>query len=86
MSRSTTSKPRWAALLALAAATTRAARTRWRTMFLLTGGPLTVIGIALPSGAALVPGILILLLALLTQTEAPDCQAAAHLAAWHWSG
>jgi hypothetical protein len=64
----------------------RAARTRWRTTFLLTGGLLTAIGIALPTGAALVPGILILLVALVTQTEAPDCRAATQLAAWHWSG
>jgi hypothetical protein len=55
-------------------------------MFLLTGGLLTVAGIALPSGAVLVPGLLILLFALLNQTEAPDCRGAAHLAAWHWSG
>jgi hypothetical protein len=55
-------------------------------MFLLIGGLLTVIGIALPSGAVLVPGILILLVALLTQTETPDCRAAAQLAQWHWRG
>ena len=66
----------------------RAARTRWRTIFLLTGGLLTIIGIALPSGAALVPGILLLLLlvALLTETEALDCRAVTQLAAWHWTG
>lgn len=64
----------------------RTAQTRWRTMFLLIGGLLTVIGIALPSGAVLVPGILILLVALLTQTETPDCGAAAQLAQWHWRG
>jgi len=64
----------------------RAARTRWRTLFLQTGGLLTVIGIALPSGAALIPGILILLVALLTVTEVPDCPAAAQLAQSHWHG
>ena len=64
----------------------RTAQIRWRTMFLLIGGLLTVIGIALPSGAVLVPGILILLVALLRQTEAPDCRATAQLAQWHWRG
>lgn len=55
-------------------------------MFLLTGGLLTVLGIALPSGAVLLPGLLILLVALLSETEVPDCRAAAHLAEWHWHG
>jgi hypothetical protein len=64
----------------------RAARTRWRTISLLTGGLLTAIGIALPSGTALVLGILVLLVAVLTETEAPDCRAAAHLAQSHWHG
>lgn len=64
----------------------RTAQTRWRTMFLLTGGLLTVIGIALPNGAVLAPGILILLIALLTQTETPGCRAAAQLTQWHWRG
>jgi hypothetical protein len=64
----------------------RTARTRWQTIFLLIGGLLTVIGIALPSGAVLLPGILILLFALLTKTQALDCRAAAQLAKWHWHG
>ena len=64
----------------------RTARTRWRTMFLLTGGLLTVIGIALPSGAVLTPGLLILLFAVLKETAAPDGRAAAQLAGWRWHG
>jgi hypothetical protein len=55
-------------------------------MFLLTGGLLTVLGIALPSGAVLLPGLLVLLFALLKGIEAPDCRAAAQLAEWHWQG
>ena len=64
----------------------RAARTRWRTMCLLTGGLLTVAGIALSSGAVLIPGLLIFLFALLKEAEAPDCRAAAQLAEWRWHG
>jgi hypothetical protein len=64
----------------------RTARTRWRTMFLLIGGLLTVIGIALPSGAVLLPGILVLLFALLTEIQIPDCRAAAQLPQWRWHG
>ena len=55
-------------------------------MFSLIGGLLTVIGIALPSGPVILPGILILLYALLSQTEVPDCRGAAQLAQWHWRG
>lgn len=55
-------------------------------MFLLIGGVLTVIGLALPSGVLLTPGVLVLLVALLTQTEAPGCRAAAQLTQWHWRG
>lgn len=55
-------------------------------MFLLIGGLLTVIGIALPSGALIVPGILVLLFAVLNASAVPDCRAAAQLAQWHWHG
>lgn len=64
----------------------RTARTRWRAVSLLIGGVLTVAGIMLPSGAVLVPGLLIFLFALLKQAEAPDCRAAAQLAGWRWHG
>ena len=43
----------------------RAVRTRWRTLFLVTGAVLTVLGVVLASGAVLLPGILLLLFALL---------------------
>lgn len=65
---------------------TRTARTRWRTLFLLIGGLLTVIGLALPSGAVIAPGMLILLFAVLNLSEVPGCRAAAQLAQWHWHG
>ena len=64
----------------------RTARTRWRALFLLTGGLLTVAGLALPSGVVLLPGLLILVFALLAQTQAPDYPTAAHLAAWPLHG
>jgi hypothetical protein len=39
----------------------RAVRMRWRTLFLVTGAVLTVLGVVLASGAVLLPGILLLL-------------------------
>lgn len=64
----------------------RAARTRWRAALLLTGALLTALGIALPSGAVLVPGLLILLVALLNETATLDCSAATQLTGWRWHG
>ena len=43
----------------------RAVRTRWRVIFLLVGAVLTVVGVLLASGAVLIPGVLLLLFALL---------------------
>jgi hypothetical protein len=55
-------------------------------MFLLAGGLLTVIGLALPSGAVLLPGMLVLLYALLDGTAGAGCRAVAQLTQWHWHG
>ena len=65
---------------------TRTTRIHWRTTFLLAGGLLTVIGLALPSGAVLLPGLLVLLYALLNGASAAGCRAVAQLAPWHWHG
>ena len=45
----------------------RAVRTRWRVMFLLAGAVLTVLGVVLASDAVLIPGVLLLLVALLQE-------------------
>ena len=47
----------------------RAARTHWRALFLLTGAVLTLLGVVLASGAVLLPGVLLLLVALLHRTR-----------------
>jgi hypothetical protein len=60
----------------------RAARTRWRTLFLVTGAVLTVLGVVLASGAVLLPGILILLFALLHGIGSSGCTSADLLAGW----
>jgi hypothetical protein len=64
----------------------RAARTRWRAMFLLTGAVLIVLGIVLASGAILIPGVLLLLVALLHGIGASGCTSADQLAGWPWRG
>jgi hypothetical protein len=64
----------------------RAVRTRWRTLFLLTGAVLTVLGIVLASGAVLLPGILLLLFALLHGIGSSGCTSADLLAGWPWRG
>jgi hypothetical protein len=64
----------------------RAVRTRWRDVFLLTGGVLTLLGVVLASGAVLLPGILLLLVALLHGIGASGCTSADQLAGWPWRG
>jgi hypothetical protein len=57
-------------------------RTRWRTLFLVTGAVLTVLGVVLASGVVLVPGILLLLFALLHGIGSRGCTSADLLAGW----
>jgi hypothetical protein len=60
----------------------RAVRTRWRILFLVTGAVLTVLGVVLASGAVLLPGILLLLFALLHGIGSSGCTSADLLAGW----
>ena len=64
----------------------RAARTRWRALFLITGAVLTALGVVLGSGAFLLPGILLLLMALLHGLGSSGCTSADQLAGWPWRG
>ena len=64
------------------ARTVRTVRTRWRTLFLVTGAVLTVLGLVLASGAVLLPGILLLLFALLHGIGSSGCTSADLLAGW----
>lgn len=60
----------------------RAVRTRWRVIFLLVGAVLTVVGVLLASGAVLIPGVLVLLFALLYGIGASGCVSADQLSGW----
>ena len=64
----------------------RAAGTHWRATFLLTGAVLTVLGAVLASGAVLIPGVVLLLVALLHGIGASSCTSADQLAGWPWRG
>lgn len=64
----------------------RAVRTRWRILFLVTGAVLTVLGVVLASGAVLLPGIVLLLFALLHGIGSSGCTSADQLAGWPWRG
>jgi hypothetical protein len=64
----------------------RAVRIRWRAMFLVTGTVLTLLGVVLASGAVLLPGIVILLFALLHGIGSSGCTSADLLAGWPWRG
>ena len=64
----------------------RAVRTRWRTLLLVTGAVLTVLGVVLASGAVLLPGILLLVFALLHGIGSSGCASADLLAGWPWRG
>jgi hypothetical protein len=62
----------------------RVMHARWRSVLLITGTPLVVIGIMLPSGGALVLGMLVLLLALQGGAGRSHCRAADQMTAAHW--
>jgi len=64
----------------------RAVRTRWRVLFLVTGAVLTVLGVTLASDAVLVPGVLLLLAAVLYGIGSSGCTSADQLAGWPWRG
>jgi cell division protein FtsX len=64
----------------------RAVRTRWRAMFLLTGAVLTLLGATLSSAAVLIPGMLLLLFAVLYGIGSSGCMSADQLAGWPWRG
>lgn len=64
----------------------RIVRTRWRALFLVTGAVLTVLGVVLASGAVLLPGILLLLFALMIGIGSSGCTSADLLAGWPWRG
>jgi hypothetical protein len=64
----------------------RAARAHWRALFLVTGAVLTVLGIVLASAAVLLPGMLLVLFALLHGIGSSGCTSADLLAAWPWRG
>jgi hypothetical protein len=63
-----------------------AARAHWRAMFLVAGAVLTLLGVVLASGAVLIPGVLLLLVALLHGLGASGCTSADTLAGWPWRG
>ena len=62
----------------------RTVRTHWRPVLAATGALLMIVGIVLPSGMTLVPGMLVLLFALLKGAGPSDCRAVTQLTAAHW--
>jgi hypothetical protein len=62
------------------------ARRRWRTGLLVTGTVLTVIGIVVPGSSVFVPGLVILIFALLKGPCTADGQAAGQLVGARWRG
>jgi fatty acid desaturase len=64
----------------------RAVRAHWRATFLLAGAVLTLLGVLLASGVVFIPGILLLLSALLHGLGSSGCTSADLLAGWPWRG
>jgi hypothetical protein len=64
----------------------RAVHARWRAIFLLAGAVLTLLGVLLASGAVFIPGILLLLFALLHGIGSSGCTSADQLAGWPGRG
>jgi hypothetical protein len=62
----------------------RTMRARWRSMFLVAGALLVVIGVTLSSAVALVPGLVVLLVGLAQGAERSHCQVADQMTGAHW--
>ena len=62
----------------------RITRARWRSVFLVAGALLAIIGVALSSAAAFVPGLLVLLVGLAGGTERSHCRTADQMTGTHW--
>jgi hypothetical protein len=77
---------RTGALLAVIGITrlARGTRAHWRSVFAVTGAALVVVGGVLPSGAAFVAGMLLVLIALLKGAEPSHCRAAGQMTGVHW--
>lgn len=77
---------RTGALLAVIGVTrlARIMRAHWRSMFLVAGALLVIIGIALSSAGALVPGLLVLLVGLAGGAGRSHCRAADQMTGAHW--
>jgi len=63
-----------------------AARIHWRALFFVTGAVLTVLGLVLASAAVLLPGVLLVLFAVLNGIGSSGCTSADLLAGWPWRG
>ena len=79
---------RTGALLAVIGITrlARAMRARWGSIFLVAGALLVVIGIALSSAGALVPGLPVLIVGLTKGAGRSQCRAADQMTGAHWHG
>jgi len=62
----------------------RTARARWGSMFLVAGALLVIIGVTLSSAAALVPGLLVLLVGLARGAGRSHSRAADQMTGAHW--
>lgn len=77
---------RTAAQLAVMGVTrlTRTMRARWRSMFLVAGALLVIIGVTLSSAGAFVPGLVVLLVGLVQGAGRSHCRAADQMTGAHW--
>jgi hypothetical protein len=62
----------------------RTMRARWRSMFLVAGALLVIVGVTLSSAAAFVPGLVVLLVGLAQGAGRSHCRAADQMTGAHW--